>query len=86
MESLRIDNVIKTLRLKQIDLFTYQNLWQIFPSISESGLSAAISRLIKTKTIPTRKKSEAKARILKIHLYNFSLKRSIFIIGVMARH
>lgn len=58
MESLRIDNVINILKSKQIDLFTYQNFRQLFPSISQSGLSAAIGRLIKTKTISRIEKSK----------------------------
>jgi len=51
MESLKLNNVIDILRSKHIDLFTYQNLRQLFPSISQPGLSAATKRLIKTKTI-----------------------------------
>jgi hypothetical protein len=51
MESLKLDNFIEILRSKNITLFTYLDLHQLFPSISQSGLSAAIKRLIKTKTI-----------------------------------
>lgn len=51
MESMKIDNFIEVLRSKDLVLFTYQDLHQLFPSITKSGLSAAIKRLIKSKTI-----------------------------------
>ena len=51
MESLKIDKTINILRSKNISLFTYQDLRQLFPSITLSGLSAAIRRLTKSKTI-----------------------------------
>lgn len=78
MESLRIDNVIEILRLKQIDLFTYQNLRQIFPTITESGLSAAISRLIKTKTISRIEKSKFQFLLSPVPSHEYKLANFLY--------
>lgn len=51
MESLKLDKVIDKLIQKQIDLFSHSDFRQLFPLISPPVLSAAIKRLIKTKTI-----------------------------------
>ena len=58
MESLKINNFIEILRSKDINTFTFQDFKQLFPSITDAGLSAALKRLAKTKTITRLEKGK----------------------------
>ena len=78
MESLKIDNLINTFRSKNIVFFTNQDLKQLFPNISRIGISVAIKRLIKTKTISRLERGKFQFLLSKIQPNEYTTANFIY--------